>query len=252
MDHDELFGMLEELRGVSSVELKMNVPGDQRLALRELNLDPLRGLIRETFFFDTPDLTLFANGVVVRARRTQGKDDDTVVKLRPAVPAELPEDVKTSKNLKVEMDVVKGSYVVSASLKGKRPAGVVREALSEGGSVERMFTKEQRRLFADHRPSGVAWEDLRPLGGIIVVLLKTSTLEGFAWRTTIEQWHYPGELPLVELSIKATPQTMIDAVVDWHDFISEHGLSPSGPQEPKTRRALEFFAKHTRKPEPVG
>jgi hypothetical protein len=41
-------------------------------------------------FFDTPDLALNKAGVVVRARRVQGRSDDTVVKLRPIVPGELP------------------------------------------------------------------------------------------------------------------------------------------------------------------
>ena len=58
-------------------------------------MDPLEAQIRLVFFFDTPDLTLNENGVVVRARRVQGRGDDSVVKLRPVVPSELPADVRT-------------------------------------------------------------------------------------------------------------------------------------------------------------
>jgi hypothetical protein len=57
------------------------------MAVSGLELDAMRGRLREVFFFDTPDLTLYRNGLVTRARRTQGDDDDTVVKLRPAEPA---------------------------------------------------------------------------------------------------------------------------------------------------------------------
>ena len=46
-------------------------------------MDALDAQIRQIFFFDTPDLALDAHGVVVRARRIQGKGDDAVVKLRP-------------------------------------------------------------------------------------------------------------------------------------------------------------------------
>ena len=53
-------------------------------------MDPLEAQIRQVFFFDTPDLALDKPGVVVRARRIQGKGDDSVVKLRPVVPVELP------------------------------------------------------------------------------------------------------------------------------------------------------------------
>jgi hypothetical protein len=43
------------------------------------------------FVFDPPDLRLNKSGVVVRARRVQGRGDDTVIKLRPIVPGELPQ-----------------------------------------------------------------------------------------------------------------------------------------------------------------
>ena len=53
-------------------------------------MDPLDAQIRQVFFFDTPDLALNEQGVVVRARRVQGKRGDCVVKLRPVVPEEMP------------------------------------------------------------------------------------------------------------------------------------------------------------------
>ena len=43
------------------------------------------------FVFDTPDPRLNKSGVVVRARRVQGRGDVTVIKLRPIVPGELPQ-----------------------------------------------------------------------------------------------------------------------------------------------------------------
>jgi inorganic triphosphatase YgiF len=36
-------------------------------------MDPLDAQIGQVVFFDTPDLTLNTHGVVVRARRVQGK-----------------------------------------------------------------------------------------------------------------------------------------------------------------------------------
>ncbi|HKZ91660.1 MAG TPA: hypothetical protein VJZ50_05930 [Candidatus Limnocylindrales bacterium] len=61
------------LRGVDSVELKTTVPVDaHRATIQGLPLDPVEAQPRQVFFFDTPDLTLDAAGVVVRARRIQG------------------------------------------------------------------------------------------------------------------------------------------------------------------------------------
>jgi hypothetical protein len=242
MDREQALEMLDKMAEVPSIELKMNIPADQRMALSGLGLDAMAGKLREVVFFDTPDLTLFHHGVVARARRTQGADDDTVVKLRPAEPRKLPPAVRSSKNLKVEMDVTRGSYVVSASLKGTRRAGAVREALAGDRPLERLFTKEQRSFFAEHAPAGVDWGDLVPLGPVLVVLLKFVPQE-LPNRTTIEQWHYPGQVPLVELSTKATPETVLQVFADGVRFVRGLGLSATGAQEPKTRKALEFFAR---------
>jgi hypothetical protein len=241
MNREELLEMLDRMVEVPSVELKMNVPADQRMALSGLHFDAMEGRLREVYFFDTPDLTLFHNGVVARARRTQRADDDTVVKLRPAAPEQLSPAVRASRNLKLEMDVTRGAYVVSASLKGRRRVGAVREAVTGGRPLERLFTKEQRSFFAEHAPPGVGWGDLVPLGPVLVVLLKFVP-EGFPSRSTIEQWHYPGQVPLVELSTKATPRTVLQVFTDGRRFVQGRGLSATGAQEPKTRRALEFFA----------
>jgi len=243
MNREQRLEMLERLAEMPSIELKMNVPADQRMALSGLHLDPMAAKLREVYFFDTPDLTLFANGVVTRARRTQGDDDDTVVKLRPAEPKSLAPEVRASRNLKVEMDVTQGSYVVSASLKGSRRAGAVREAVAGGRPLEKLFTKEQRAYFADHAPAGVGWDDLVPLGPVLVVVLKWVP-EGLTNKTTIEQWHYPGQVPLVELSTKATPQNVLQVYADTTRFVAGHGLSAAGAQEPKTRKALEFFSRN--------
>ena len=84
--------LLETLKGADSVELKLTVPEPhQRSATTALELDPLEAQIRQVFFFDTPDLALDASGVVVRARRIQGKGGDSIVKLRPVTPSELRE-----------------------------------------------------------------------------------------------------------------------------------------------------------------
>src|SRR5215211_8979903 len=84
----ELVEMLAVVREADSVELKLTIPeADQRTVVQALELDPLDAEIRQVFFFDSPDLALERSGLVVRARRVQHKEDDSVVKLRPVVPA---------------------------------------------------------------------------------------------------------------------------------------------------------------------
>ena len=63
--------------------------------------------------------------LVVRARRVQGRGDDTVVKLRPVVPAELPPEMRASPSFGVEVDAMPGGFVCSGSLKADARATAV-------------------------------------------------------------------------------------------------------------------------------
>jgi hypothetical protein len=57
---------------------------------------PLEGQLRHVYFVDTPDLPLNQHGVIVRAHHVQPRGDDSVIKLRPAVPDELPAGLRQS------------------------------------------------------------------------------------------------------------------------------------------------------------
>src|SRR5689334_18510549 len=98
----EVIGLIKKS---DSVELKLTVPEvDHRSTVRALGLDPLKAQIRQVVFFDTPGLDLDKAGVVVRARRVQGKGDDTVVKLRPVQPDAMPGSLRKSAAFRVEVD----------------------------------------------------------------------------------------------------------------------------------------------------
>ena len=102
-DHQlqELLGLLQ---GTDTVELKLTVPdADRRSTVLALGMDPLDAFLRQVFFFDTPDLALDRAGIVTRARRSQGKPDDSVVKLRPVDPGDLSDEVRGSKHFGVEL-----------------------------------------------------------------------------------------------------------------------------------------------------
>ena len=133
---EQLVAMLDLVKDADSVELKVTVPeAGHRSSVRALGIDPLDAQIRQVFFFDTPDLALDRAGVVVRARRIQGKGDDSVVKLRPVVPAELPAEIRRSPSFNVEVDAMPGGYVCSASLKGRPAPGDVKRARRGRGAA---------------------------------------------------------------------------------------------------------------------
>ena len=244
---DDLPALLELLKGADSVELKLTVP-DTNLSesAKVLGVDPLDAQVRQVFFFDTPDLALNKQGVVVRARRVQRKGDDSVVKLRPVLPDELPKKVRSSPGFGVEVDAMPGGFVCSGSMKRELEEPEVRPAVLGEKRVRRLFSKEQRAFFAEHAPEGLDLEDLSILGPIFVLKVKFSP-EGFKRRMVGEMWLYPDGSRIVELSTKCAPAQAFETAAEARAFLTSRGIDLSSAQETKTRKALEFFSKRLQK-----
>ena len=246
LSDEELVHVLELARKSDSVELKLTVPAsDHRAAVVALGLDPLEAQIRQVFFFDTPDLQLNAVGVVARARRVQGRAGDTVVKLRPVDPDELPEEMRRSPNVNVEVDAMPGGYVCSASLKGRADAATILETALGKASIRKLFSKEQRAFFEAHAPEGLAMKDLSTLGPIFVLKLNFQPKE-LPRRMVAELWFYPDGSRILELSTKCTASDTFQVAAEARIFLTEKGVSLEGKQETKTKAALTFFSKQLR------
>ena len=242
LTNEQLAEVMGLIKGADSVELKLTVPDhSQRSAMVALDIDPLEAQLRQVVFFDTPDLDLDKAGVVVRARRSQGADDDTVVKLRPVDPSDLPDDLRMSSSFGVEVDAMPGGFVCSGSMKGKVPAGQVREVLQGKRELRKLFNKDQRALFEQHAPEGIKLEDLSILGPIFVLKLKFVP-EGAPGRLVGEAWLYPDGSRIIELSTKCLPNQAFQVSAELRVFLMQHGIDPGGEQQTKTRTALEFFA----------
>ena len=105
----EIAELLQTMKASDSVELKMTVAADEhRVTMSTLPIDPVEAQPRQVFFFDTPDLRLNQAGVVVRVRRIQGGRGDTVIKLRPVVADDMPEELRKSPAFNIEVDVLPG------------------------------------------------------------------------------------------------------------------------------------------------
>jgi hypothetical protein len=230
------------LEDSDTVELKLTVPEqDQRSTVAALGLDPLQAKIRQVFFLDTPDLTLNASGLVARVRRTQKKGDDSVVKLRPVVPTELPGRLRRSRGFGVEVDAMPGGFVCSASLKGVPPTEILK-GVSGKGPLRKLFTKEQRAMFAEHAPEGIELDGLAVLGPIFVLKLRYVP-KGFDRKLVAEMWLYPDNTRILELSTKCPPAEAFDVAAEARAFLAGKGVDLLREQQTKTRTALEFFSR---------
>jgi hypothetical protein len=235
---------LELAKDSDSVELKLTVPErDHRSTVSALGMDPLEAQIRQVFFFDTPDLTLDKAGVVVRARRIQGKGDDSVVKLRPVVPGELPSELRSSPSFRVEVDALPGGFVCSGALKRPLRATAVRSTLAGERPLRKLFSKEQRAFYAAHAPEGIGLDDLSVLGPIFVLKGRLEP-EELGRRVVAEMWLYPDGSRVLELSTRCETNEAFQVAAEARAFLTKSGVDLSGEQQTKTRKALRYFAKH--------
>ena len=240
---EELARLLTLLEGADTVELKLTVPdGSHRSAVDALEMDPLDANLRQVFFFDTQDLLLNRHGIIVRARRAQGGVDDSVVKLRPVVPNELPAKLRGLPGFGVEVDAMPGGFVCSARLKaslrpGKGPGGrrgrpigpiVVHQAAA---SVPGRACSRGRR----HRgPVGP-----RPHPGPQAEVRAPGTTGG---GSSPSCGTYPDGSRILELSTKCAPAEAFDVAAKTRVFLHDRGIDLSGEQQTKTKTALEFFS----------
>jgi hypothetical protein len=74
----------------------------------------------------------------------------------------------------VEVDAMPGGFVCSDSMKAALGTTHVRRAAGGERAVRKLFSKEQRRFYAEHAPDGLELDDLALLGPIVVLKLKFS------------------------------------------------------------------------------
>lgn len=240
---EQLMEVMELARASDSIELKLTIPSAaQRTTIASLPLDPVEAQPRQIFFFDTPDLALDQAGIVVRARRIQGGKADTVVKLRPVVPTDLPPDLRRSASFKVEVDVLPGGFVCSGSMKGKTTGQEVRDAVDGNLPLRKIFSKEQRQLFRERAPAGIDLDSLVPLGPTFILKSVFSSPD-HPRPFVAELWLYQDGSRILELSTKALPGEAFQAAVEARTFLAKQGIDVTGVQQTKTRTALRFFQK---------
>jgi hypothetical protein len=242
MSSDQIIELIGLLKGIDSVELKLSVPDAQRRStVAALGMDPLDAQLRQVVFFDTPDLALNRAGVVVRARRVQGRPGDVVVKLRPVVPDELPDSLRADRTFVIEVDAVPGGYVCSGTMKAPVEDARLREVFAGREKVAGLLSKKQRALFTQ-RAGDLALDDLSVLGPVLVMKLAWRPVD-FGRKMVAELWLYPDGSRILELSTKCPPAEAFTAAAETRAYLASHGVDLGAEQAMKTRSALEFFAR---------
>ncbi len=239
---EDIVKVLQLGKGANSIELKLSVPlSGQTATIKRIGLDPVEAQPRQAFFFDTPDLALNRAGMVVRARRIQGGRADTVVKLRPVDPSAIDPELRRSAAFKVEVDVMPGGFVCSASFKGVCTGQDVLDMTTGALPLAKLFSKEQRAFFQAHAPAGVTMDRLVILGPTFLLKSKHQP-KNFDRPITIEMWLYPDGGRILEVSTKCLPHDAFQVAAEFKAYLADRGITLGAKQDTKTKSALDYFS----------
>jgi hypothetical protein len=145
--------------------------------------------------------------------------------------------------MNVEVDMMPGGYVCSASMKGKAPNDEIRTAVHGERPLRKIFSKEQRSFYAAHAPDGPALDELSILGPIFV-LKEVVVPKDLGRKLVAELWLLPDGTRIAELSTKCPPAEAFDVGLQTRAYLERLGIDLEGESQTKTKAALEFFASH--------
>ena len=246
-EREQLQDAFRLMKGADSVELKLTIPESiQQSTLKALDIDRTGCPDSAGVLLRHPGSGAQQSGLVVRARRVQGKQSDSVVKMRPVDPALVSKEIRKSPSFGIEVDAMPGGYVCSGSMKGVLKTDSVRSAASGKIPLRRLFSKEQRAFFAQHAPAGIEMDSLSTLGPIFVLKLDSSQRNSNAASssncgsilTARESWSCRRKARRQRRSIPWWKR-----VPFWSDVASRYPRI----SKPKRRRHSNTFRRHCRR-----
>jgi hypothetical protein len=231
---------------IQKLEFKVTVlPAEEpkvQAELRRVRISPAR---RKVYFYDTPKLALFAKDLVLRARVTDGDDDDSTVKLRPLPLPDIPARWIATDAVRIELDVVGKKLVPSAKLDGEPDRGEIEQVEHGALELSKLFTKAQEALVADALPSATSLNDLVVLGPVDARKWDLPP-ETFPHKLSVEEWSLPDGTHFIELSFKVAPDEAQAAERAFHTLLDRLKIGHNGDPDPKTPRVLKLFQKRLR------
>jgi hypothetical protein len=195
--------------------------------------------VGQIYLFDTDELDLMKQGVILRVRR--GRDNDLTVKIRWPVDDKGVDTFKLRKHFPCEMDRTGAGEDISYSVGRKYKPGRVPET---GEKILRILSAQQKTLLQE---AGVLvdWSRVKRLANIKLTKWESVTGPSFS-KLALELWESPGG-NILELSTKVAPGSGAKNYAELQRLLDQKGLPLSSSQGTKTSMVLENLA-HPKSP----
>ena len=204
-------------------------PEENQTAVRALKA---RGeAVGRVYFFDTNQLDLLSQGVIVRLR--QGPVNDLTVKLRPPKGRTFPDPSAGRERYKCEVDVTGKSEVRSYSIQTAYSSQLLP---STGSELLALFSPGQKQ-FLEQAHAAIDWTHVRRIADIQSTTWQIKSQPNFR-KLVLELWKWPRG-NVLELSSKVGADAGPSALADLQQLANSKGLSLDEHQGPKTAMVLE-------------
>ncbi|MGH8578800.1 MAG: hypothetical protein ACREVK_01300 [Gammaproteobacteria bacterium] len=235
----------QTVAGTEAIEIKATIPGHQvEAALARYALTVDNDQERYIYFFDTPALDLLRAGIIARARRIVDEEHDSTVKLRPVVPAEVPEKWRKYSGFKIEADASEKGVVKSTSFTMPVAKGFIKQVAAGKISIAKLFTNAQETFLSEMADRTIDYASLETLGPLQAHRWKFED-PACPWEIIAELWRREDGARLMEASIKAPVVQAAAALGGFMAFLAEVGAEQDRDQQAKTRWALNYYTKRT-------
>ena len=188
------------------------------------------------YFFDTPELDLLRQGVIVRVR--QGTNNDLTVKVRGA---EGNQQVNSQlrPHFPCEIDRTGAGENTSYSIQRKYKTPHVPEL---GNEIASLLSRPQQRLLQEAQVS-IDWTRVTRIASIRSTKWEANVQSPFR-KFSLELWDWPAG-GILELSTRVGPDAGASGYAELQRVVAMKSLPLSASQGTKTRIVLEALTKHT-------
>lgn len=193
------------------------------------------------YFFDTENLALLMQGVIVRVR--QGAKNDLTIKVRLPDGDKRIDSSKLREHFGCEIDRTGAAANISFSVGQKYKHRRVPET---GSDISTALSSHQRRLLQEAHVL-IDWSQVRRIANINSTTWEAAALPQFP-KLSLEFWEWP-DGSILELSAKTTANEWGSKSEELHRIANTKGLLLSARQETKTSTVLRTLTHNTSRPE---
>lgn len=227
----------------ANVELKFVVDSSSiDSTLSQFGLHSHNATHADVYFFDTNNLDLYSNGVIVRARIVENGTDDSTIKMRPLQTDQVAAAWFEVDGFKCEGDRNGALTVNSCSLTSPENKKDLRKAISGKESVTKILDKHQEQFAETYAAVPLQWQTLRALGPIDSQSWKVHANDG--WNLAIEMWTLPDDTQFLEISMRVAEAHNDALYAALLEYMATNNITANATGQSKTSIALSYFANH--------